>query len=145
MSDIEAEVHVYASGREFVVVPVLSLTPEEVVEAAPAEHVNLVIGRATVVELSRALRAAQQQCLSASSVTACEGHIPWDGDTGRWWAHNLLFVVLRWCDGKLEFIRQARTDGSDWEAVETTILPAETSFTDLAEELIRALGDRLHR
>jgi hypothetical protein len=142
---IEPEVHVYASGREFVVVPVMVAATGETLEVTPVEHVNLVIGRATMVELTRALRELWERSSIAAGAAGLDGVTVWGGDNGRWWAHNLLFVVLRWGKDGLTFARQERASSGGWETAASELLPHDTPFAELAEKLIYALGEQLHR
>jgi hypothetical protein len=138
LDSLEFEIHIYASAREFVAVPVEADAAGTRVETLPVEHVNLVMGRATLVELARALREMRERRFVGTSIAH------WDGDNGRWWAHNLLFVVLRWDAEGLVFERQERASTGNWETAESERLDHGTSFVDLAEKLVGLLGEQLH-
>jgi hypothetical protein len=140
LPETESRVHVYASAREFVVVPVM-VVATEAIELAPVERVKLVIGRATTVALTRALRDTRQR-----SAIGLDGEVPrWDGDNGRWRTHNLLFVTLRWDETGLTFARQERSSTGEWETIAAKRLPGDTPLEDLAAKLIEALGEQLDR
>lgn len=141
MDQQQREVHVYANGRGFVVVPTIVDGNGTRVEAPPVDRVLLTLGRATVVELARALRTAAQQ----SADLTLEATAPWDGDGERWWTHNLCFVVLQWVDDGLKYAPQVPAADGGWETGSTETLPLDTTFVDLAEKLILSLGEQLHR
>lgn len=139
MAPTEAEVHVYASAREFVVVPVTMTDTGAVLEVMPVERVKLVVGRATMVALSVALR--QMHLRSTGELSATR----WDADNGRWWEHSLLFVVLQWQPDELVFARQELDSCGEWQTMSIERLSTSTSFSTLAEKLVHALGEQLDR
>ncbi|MGC9520624.1 MAG: hypothetical protein ACP5HG_01920 [Anaerolineae bacterium] len=147
MQNTIPEVHVYGSGREFVVAPAVPLEDSARTEVLPVQRVSIVMGRPVSVELGRALqesRAVAEAHYEASGSGEVPTIQPWDGDTGRWWAHNLLFVVLRWEEEAIIFAPQARSTEGMWETAEARRLPADTSDLALAEALIAYLGEQLH-
>lgn len=143
----EAKIRVYANGRRFVVVPVIS-TPlpssdsnPEAVEITPAHSIPLTLGRPTVVRLARALRAAKQ------ASQAAEDDAPrWDGEGGRWWAHHLLGLALTWRETEIALAEIRGRDSARDLAHDLAplTLPAETPESALAEKLIELLGQKLH-
>ncbi|MGC9468814.1 MAG: hypothetical protein ACP5HS_09490 [Anaerolineae bacterium] len=134
------EVHVYGNGRGFVIVPVLEETGQEPREILPVERVSLTLGRPTVVELSRALRSAHERSTSGET----DDVTPWDGDQGRWWQHNLLFVVIKWEEAHVAFLSQRKSPEGEWESFDARRFPADVQTLELAEALIAYLGERLH-
>ncbi len=147
MQDNTQEVHVYGSGREFVVVPVVTPNEGTRTEVRPVQRVSITLGRPTTVELARALRESRAW-IETYQETGRSGQAPriepWDGDAGRWWAHNLLFVVLRWEEDAVVFAPQTRSAEGMWETAAAQRLPSDTSAMALAETLIAYLGEQLH-
>jgi hypothetical protein len=133
-------VHVYADGRGFVVVPVTQDPDGTPVEVTPVERVSLTLGRATSVELTRALRRAARR----SAAEGDDDLAAWDGDDGRWWSHNLLFVKLAWTPEGVTLTPQRPTSPGAWEDAGAESLPPTTPSLEIAQHLIEYLGQRLH-
>ena len=137
-------IRVYASGRQFVVVPLVPGPDGLSVEAAPAHPVYLTMGRPVAVTLTRAIRSAQEQ-----SRAAARGDIaPWDGDCGKWWAHHLLRVTVTWQPDQITIASGPRVKANAGAPAEDetqySVLPVDTPAPEIAEWLIRHLGERLH-
>ncbi|MBN1248088.1 MAG: hypothetical protein JXC32_10555 [Anaerolineae bacterium] len=129
----EPVVHVYASGRQLVIVPVVTDAHGDLVEIDAVQTVPITLGRPTVVRLSRALSAARE---ASNQRTA--GQPRWDGERGRWWAHHLLGLTIRWEKDQIALTELHQDDA------EPAILPADTTDIALAERLIELLGQKLH-
>lgn len=128
------EVHIYASGLTFVVVPVLNALNGSAVEVTPVYKIPLTLGRPTVFRLARAIRNAREFSENEESTTAAR----WDGDVGRWWQHHLMLIAIKWEAAR---VRMMEPDLGE----ETSVgLPADTAESELAERLIQRLGQRLH-
>ncbi|MGC9346699.1 MAG: hypothetical protein ACP5JG_01060 [Anaerolineae bacterium] len=140
MMKVQDRVNVYASGLGFVVVPVAGWATGQETEMVPVHRVSLERGNATVVDLSLALEAAQEEAQPDPS----DAVNAWDGDDGRWWAHNLAFVKITWYPDKVVFAPQEQTPDGDWQTRYSEELPATTNVDDLSRALIRYLGERLH-
>lgn len=134
MVSVDHAVHVYADGRGFVVVPALSSSVGAYVELEPVHRVSFVLGYATRVNLTKALRNSFE--------SQVDGPV-WDGDAGRWWAHNLLFVRLLAADEQLCCVEQRRM-AEGWEDAAVNTLPGDVSFDDLAELLLQLFRAKLH-
>ena len=107
MLDIRKRVHIYAAATRFVVVPVRHIDGE-CVEVVPVQRVGLMMGRDTVGELAKAIdKSAVYPPVELGVRPAL-----WDGDNGRWWNHNLLYVQLLWCGDRVQFATQRR-EGAD--------------------------------
>jgi hypothetical protein len=129
----DATIHIYANGRRFVIVPVVSNPDTESLEVEPAYAIPLTLGRPTVVRLARALRVARQ--------VGQRGEVPadrWDGEGGRWWSHHLLGLTLTWTENQIALEGLRERDS------EPDIFPADTPDTTLAEKLIERLGQKLN-
>jgi hypothetical protein len=136
------EVHVYATGRGFVVVPVVRRADDENAEWTPVRRVSLALGRPTVVTLSRALQKAREQ--SAAGPEA--GTEAWDGDGGRWWVRHLLLVEITWQAEQIKLTHETRAHGGllAREPVQTLSLPGDTPAYDLARWIVQYLAETLH-
>ena len=134
MNKTTPEVHIYANGRTFVVVPVTEAPDGNVVEVTPVHEIPLTLGRPTVFRLTRAIRSARKLSESEESITAAR----WDVDEGRWRQHHLMWVAIKW---EAAHVRMMEPDLDD----ETSVtLPVDTPESELAERLIQWLGQRLH-
>ena len=134
MNKTTPEVHIYANGRTFVVVPVTETPDGKVVEVIPVHEIPLTLGRPTVLRLTRAIRSARKFSESEESITAAR----WEGDGGRWWQHHLMWVAIKW---EAAHVRMVEPELDD----ETSVtLPVDTPESELAERLIQWLGLRLH-
>ena len=134
MNKTTPEVHIYANGRTFVVVPVTETPDGKVVEVIPVHEIPLTLGRPTVLRLTRAIRSARKFSESEESITAAR----WEGDGGRWWQHHLMWVAIKW---EATHVRMVEPELDD----ETSVtLPVDTPESELAERLIQWLGLRLH-
>jgi len=131
MAKTTADIHVYASGRTFIIVPVVSAPNDTPAEMAPVHSVPLTLGRPTSVRLSRAITSARE---TAGSITGGTG-APWDGDGGRWWQHHLLAAAVAWQDACVRA----------WDLDEGNELGRwdDVTSSELAEWLIGLLGTRL--
>ena len=140
MTVVQDRVNVYASGLGFVVVPVAGWATEQETETVPVHRVSLGVGNATITDLAIALETARE----AGQPEAPDALEAWDGDDGRWWAHNLAFVKITWYRDKVIFAPQEQTPEGDWQTRTSEELPATTNADDLSRALIRYLGERLH-
>jgi len=136
-------IRVYASGRQFVVVPLITGKDGALIEATPVQPVYLTMGRPVAYTLTRAVRDARAHSKTTTDVKA------WDGEGGKWWAHHLLRVTITWAGDGIEIASGPRAKANagapvEGEAEERFTLPAETPASELAEWLIRHLGERLH-
>ena len=124
----ERSVHIYASGRAFVVVPVCHQTDSEWVECQPVREIVVDKGLPFSLILEHAIdRAAQHACTELE---------PWDGAQGRWWEHHLFMVRLIWQAETLQlFILPETTPSIEW--------PATVSMIRVARHLIELLGQAL--
>ncbi len=129
----DAIVHIYANGRRFVIVPVISSPGGELIELDAVQTVPLTLGRPTVVRLSRALRAAV-----AASLESAPDVPRWDGEKGRWWSHHLLGLTAKWKDNRITL------SGLDDDGMAPVVFPADTPEGDLSEQLIALLSGKLH-
>ena len=134
----EPRVHVYGSGREFVVVPLAHSDEEDWIEVTPVHRVNIILGRSVVAPLARALREAKAR----STAGLQEDAEPWDGDEGRWWDHHLLWVRITWSPAHITFAPQDISE-SGAEAEMPEIMPGNLPETKLATRLVEYLGQRL--
>jgi hypothetical protein len=143
MEQAPPSIRVYASGRQFVVVPLVPGPDGLPVEAAPAHSVYLTMGRPVAYTLTRAIRQAQ-----AVSGAAAGDIVTWDGDRGKWWAHSLLQVTVTWELDRIAIASgpRAKADAGVAPGDETqhSALPVDTQASEIAEWLIRHLGERLH-
>ena len=134
MNKTTPEVHIYANGRTFVVVPVTETPDGKAVEVTPVHEIPLTLGRPTVFRLTRAIRSAREFSESEESITAAR----WDGDGGRWRQHHLMWVAIKW---EATHVRMLQANLGE----ETSVtLPVDTPESELAERLIQWLGKRLH-
>ena len=134
MNKTTPEVHIYANGRTFVVVPVAETPDGNVVEITPVHEIPLTLGRPTVFRLIRAIRHARELSENEESVHA----VRWDGDGDRWRQHHLMWVAIKW---EAAHVRMLEPDLDD----ETSVtLPVDTPESELAERLIQWLGQSLH-
>jgi hypothetical protein len=141
MTTVQERVNVYASGLGFVVVPVAGGASGEETEVVPVHRVSLDLGNATVTELAMALETAK----AAGRPEAPDDRLAtWDGDDGRWWAHNLAFVKITWYPDKVVFAPQEQTSEGDWQTRYAEELPPTANVDDLSRALIRYLGEQLH-
>jgi hypothetical protein len=156
-------IRVYASGRQFVVVPlatgadgeptVLRRTPgcRRTVEVTPVHHVYLTMGRPVAHSLTQAISAAQAQSQAATGTRIAV----WDGEGGRWWTHHLFRATIAWQADRIEIALGPEVPDlggrvkADAEAPaedplqRSVVLPAGAPASEIAEWLIRALGERL--
>jgi len=134
MNKTTPEIHIYANGRTFVVVPVTEAPDGNVVEVTPMHEIPLTLGRPTVFRVARAIRNAREFSESEESITAAR----WDGDGGRWWQHHLISVAIKWEAPHVRILQPSLGE-------ETSVtLPVDTPESELAERLIQWLGQRLH-
>ena len=134
MNKTTPEVHIYANGRTFVVVPVKEAPDGNVVEVTPVHEIPLTLGRPTVLRLTRAIRNARESCENGGSSHT----VRWEGDGGRWRQHHLMLVAIKW---EAAHVRMLEPDLGE----ETSVtLPVDTTESELAERLIQWLGQRLH-
>ncbi len=134
-------IRVYASGRQFVVVPLVTGEDDALLEATPVQSVYLTMGRPVAYTLTRAVRDARAHSETTTDVKA------WDGEGGKWWAYHLLRVTIAWAVDGIEITSGPRAKanaGAPSEAEERFTLPEGTPASELAEWLIRHLGERLH-
>ena len=134
MNKTTPEVHIYANGRTFLVVPVTEAPDGKVVEVTPVHTIPLTLGRPTVFRLTRAIRSARKCSENEESINA----VRWDGDGGRWWQHHLMLVAIKWEEAR---VRMLEPDLDDERSV---TLPVDTPESELSERLIQRLGQRLH-
>ena len=133
MTETTAEIHIYASGRTFVVVPITRAQDGAAIETTPARTVPLTLGQPTSYRISRVIREARADC-------GCEGMdqpLSWDGDGGRWWQHHLMAVAVRWSGTQVRILDLDQTEGRPLE------LPAQVSNGELADHLIQVFGQKL--
>lgn len=128
------EVHIYANGRTFVVVPVTEAPDGRAVEVTPVHAIPLTLGRPTVFRLTRAILSAREFSEKEESIHA----VPWDGDGGRWWQHHLTLVAIKWGAAHVRMLKP------DLENETSVSLPVDTPESELAERLVQWLGQRLH-
>jgi hypothetical protein len=83
----ERRVHVYARGREFVVVPVCNTSDGDWVECEPVQKVGLTRGLPHVALLGSAIEEA--------AACDCETLRPWQ-EGARYRQHHLFAVLLVW-------------------------------------------------
>ena len=145
MKPAAQSIRVYASGRKFVVVPLVERPDEHQIEAAPAHHVNLTLGRPAVLTLTKAIRSARERSTAEPSGSV----VAWDGEDGRWWVHHLLSVTVTWEASRIVITSGPRMKANagasvQEEAFHRLELPTDTPASDIAEWLIRHLGERLH-
>jgi len=134
MNKTTPEIHIYANGRTFVVVPVTEAPDGKAVEVTPVHEIPLTLGRPTVLRLTRAIRNARKFCENEESIHT----VRWDGDGGRWRQHHLMLVAIKW---EAAHVRMLEPDLGE----ETSVtLPVDTPESELAERLIQWLGQRLH-
>ncbi|MBN1872589.1 MAG: hypothetical protein JXA33_00025 [Anaerolineae bacterium] len=124
----EHRVHVYASGRAFVVVPVCHQVDGGWVECQPVREIVLEKGLPFSIVLGHAIdRAVTYLCADPQ---------PWDGVQGRWWEHHLFVARLAWKAETLRlFILPEAEPAAEW--------PANTSNVHIARHLIAQLGQAL--
>ncbi|MCD6287424.1 MAG: hypothetical protein J7M39_16075 [Anaerolineae bacterium] len=134
MNKTAPEVHIYANGRTFVVVPVTEAPDGKAIEVTPVHQIPLTLGRPTVFRLARAIRNAREFCENEGSIHA----VLWDGDGGRWRQHHLMWVAIKW---DADHVRMLQPHLGKERSV---ILPMDTPESKLAERLIQWLGQRLH-
>ena len=155
MSFTDPTIHVYANGHGFVVVPVLIDAAGHEVEGTPANLAALTLGRPTTLTLTKALRSAREQSAAGQSDTC----IAWDGDNGKWWAHHLFKATIVWHADAVVITSEPRGKTSDAilprpkqaglaqddqsDAHEVSELPADAPASEIAEWLIRHLGELL--
>lgn len=89
----ERSVHVYASGRGFVVVPVCPQPDGKGMEVEPIDEVSLIRGLPTSVLLARAIEEAAGH--------PCEAPRPWK-DPQEQRQHHLFAVRLTWHEETLQ-------------------------------------------
>jgi hypothetical protein len=134
MNKTTPEVHIYANGRTFVVVPVTEAPDGNVVEVTPVHEIPLTLGRPTVFRLTRAIRSAREFSEGEESITAAR----WDGSGGKWRQRHLMWVTIKW---EAAHVRVLQPNLGE----ETFVtLPMNTPESELAERLIQWLGQRLH-
>jgi hypothetical protein len=149
-------VRVYADGRQFVVVSLMAGAEGQPVEVAPVYPIHLTMGRSVAYSLAQALRDTE----SRSRTAAYTDRVAWDGGGGRWWSHHLLRVTITWCADHISVVpdderarlgrraarqirqRNAEAPEGDDDSHAVTF-PMDASASQLAEWLIRALGERL--
>ena len=135
----EPAVHVYGSGRMFVVVPLAPSVDGSWVEMTPVEQVNIVLGRSVVAPLAQALREAKAQ-----STAGLQGEANrWDGDGGRWWDHRLLCVRITWSAEYITFAPQLQDTAGEKADDLAEIMPGNLPEAKLATRLVEYLGHRL--
>ncbi len=135
----EPQVHIYGSGRVFIVVPVAQSDTGDWVEMNPVERVNIILGRSVVVPLAQALREAQAQSTAGLQSEADR----WDGDGGRWWDHHLLHVRITWSQEHITFAPQPAASGKSEIKEPLELIPGDVPESKLATRLIEYLGERL--
>jgi hypothetical protein len=135
----ESRVHVYGSGRVFVVVPLAPSENGEWMEMQPVERVNIVLGRSVIAPLAQALREGKAR---SSAGLEDEADV-WDGDGGRWWDHNLLCVRISWSPAHVTFAPRAGARGEPETGELMEIMPGNLSETKIATRLVEYLGQRL--
>ena len=129
----EAFAHIYANGRRFIIVPVVTRPDGQPIELDAPQTVPLTLGRPTVVRLTRALHAAKEASHQGNPEAA-----PWDGESGRWWSHHLLGLTLHWGDD------QVTLSGLQEGEMTPIVFSTETPEGEIAERLIALLGEKLH-
>jgi hypothetical protein len=124
-------VRVYANAKKFVVIPLIGEA-----EVTPAQQVHLTIGRPIAYTLARALESARNRSTSTGDIVA------WDGENGTWWAHHLLHATITWSE---HHIRVVPDEGRPARHPQPTVatFPTDTATSQIAEWLIRQLGERL--
>lgn len=133
-------VHVYGSGRVFVVVPLTQSDEGAWIEMTPVERVNIAQGRSVVAPLAQALRDGKAR----SSVGMQAEADVWDGDKGRWWDHRLLCVRITWSQEHIIFAPQPQ-DASESEVSDLTeIMPGNLPEVKIATRLVEYLGQQLN-
>ena len=135
----EPRVHVYGSGRVFVVVPLAQSEAGDWMEITPVERVNIVLGRSVVVPLAQALREGKAR----SSAGFEDEADAWDGDGGRWWDHNLLCVRITWSPEHVTFAPRAGAGGEPETGEMVEIMPGNLPEAKIATRLVEYLGQRL--
>lgn len=135
----EPRVHVYGSGRVFVVVPVAQSDTGEWIEMNPVDRVNIILGRSVVVPLAQALREAKAQSTAGLQDEASV----WDGDGGRWWDHHLLCVRITWSREHIAFAPRPEAVGESEADELIEIIPGNVPESKLATRLVEYLGQRL--
>ncbi len=143
MEQAAPSIRVYASGRQFVIVPLVPGPEGLPTETAPAYPVYLTMGRPVAYTLTRAIREAQAQ-----SGAAAGDMVTWDGEDGKWWAHALLRVTVTWEPDRITIASAPRVKANAGvlpaDETQHFALPADTPASGIAEWLIRHLGERLH-
>jgi hypothetical protein len=138
----DPSVHVYGSGRVFVVVPRVQSDEGEWVEVTPVEKVNITLGRSVVAPLTQALREGKARS-SVGLVGLQNQEDIWDGDGGRWWNHRLLCVRITWSQAHIRFAPQPKDpEGLDRETL-TEIMPGNLPEVKIATRLVEYLGQQL--
>ena len=137
-------IRVYAGGRQFVVVPLVTGLDSQPVEVAPAHPVYLTLGRPIAYVLAQAISAAKGQSRMAVHTDA----VAWDGEGGRWWTHHLFRATIVWQPDQVVISSgpRAKTDAgvpTGDETLRGIVLPADTPASGIAEWLIRTLGEQL--
>ena len=135
----EPRVHVYGSGRVFVVVPLAQSEAGDWMEITPVERVNIVLGRSVVVPLAQALREGKAR----SSAGLEDEADAWDGDGGRWWDHRLLCVRITWSAEHITFAPQIQDTVGEKADDLAEIMPGNLPEAKLATRLVEYLGHRL--
>jgi hypothetical protein len=135
----EPSVHVYGSGRVFVIVPLARTDEGTWIEMPPVERVNIIQGRSVVAPLAQALREGKAQ--SAAGLQN-EGNL-WDGDEGRWWDHRLLCVRITWSEAHITFAPQPLDAGESEMDTLMEIMPGNLPEIKLATRLVEYLGQQL--
>ncbi len=135
-------IRVYASGRQFVVVPLITGKDGALIGHAGTTRLP-DDGTACRLHADQAVRDARAHSETTTDVKA------WDGEGGKWWAHHLLRVTITWAVDGIEIASGPRAKANagapvEGEAEERFTLPAETPASELADWLIHHLGERLH-
>lgn len=139
----QKQVHVYADAETVYLVPLKRLESGLWVECLPVSRLSL----ASVLGDDRALNEGLKM------VTSYSEHVPqareperWNGENGRLWSDNRLFIAIKWYADHVTLARKTLIPGDDeeppgWADRDAERLPADTSVAQISGLIIDHLKE----